>query len=69
LNGTVTTKVLLKSLADSLDIQIICQSSDSSDTLSSVSLLDTNVDLFFRAVATITSVVKRVCCQEKRKYI
>jgi hypothetical protein len=66
LNGTVTTKVLLESLADALDIQIVRQSSDSSNTLSSVSLLDTNMDLLFSAVATIASVVKRVCAKEKR---
>ena len=55
LHGTVATEILLESLANSLNIQIVCQTSYCCDTLSAVSLLDTNVNLFFRITTSIVS--------------
>ena len=47
LNGTVATEILLKGLANPLDIEVFGQTSDGCDTFASIALLDTDVDLFF----------------------
>lgn len=60
LNCAVATKILFESFANALYVKIVRQSCNSSDTLSSVSLLDTNVYLLFGSVSTIASIVKRV---------
>mmetsp|Transcript_31297 Transcript_31297/g.91261 ORF Transcript_31297/g.91261 Transcript_31297/m.91261 type:complete len:103 (+) Transcript_31297:95-403(+) len=55
LNSTVARKVLFKGLANSFNVQIIRQSSYRSNTFSAVTLLDTNVNLFFRSVSSLVS--------------
>jgi hypothetical protein len=66
LYGTVTAKILFESLANSLDIQIIRQSCYGRDTLSSVSLLNTNMDLFFGIASGIVSGVFESVCSIRR---
>lgn len=46
LHCSVAAEILLESLANSLDIQVLGQASNSCDTFSTVSLLNTDVDLF-----------------------
>jgi hypothetical protein len=68
LHGTVATEVLLESLANSLNIQIVCQTSYCCDTLSAVTLLDTNVNLSFRITTSIVSgVFERVYSKKNVK--
>ena len=62
LDSTVATEILLESFANSFDVQVIRQSSDSRDTFSSVALLHTNVNLFFGVSTGIVSgVLEGVC--------
>ena len=46
LDGSVAAKVLFKSLTNSLDVQVVGQAGNGCDTLATVSLLDTHVNLF-----------------------
>jgi hypothetical protein len=61
LHGTVATEILLEGFANSFCVQIIGQASYSGNTLSSISLLYSNMHLFFRGAAClVSSVLKRV---------
>jgi len=61
LHRPITREILLECLADSFNIKIIRQSCNGSDTLSSISLLYSNVNFFFRRATTlISSIFKRV---------
>jgi hypothetical protein len=53
LNGTVTTEILLEGLANSLRIEILCNASYGRNTFSSISLLDTDVNLFLRGSSSV----------------
>lgn len=65
LNGTVTTEILLECLANSFDVEVVGQTGNSRDTLASVSLLDTDVDLFLGGSSGVVSgVLKGVECIE-----
>jgi hypothetical protein len=55
LNGTVTTEILLEGLANSLGIQVLRNASYRRNTFSSISLLDTNVDLFLCGTSVLVS--------------
>ena len=55
LDGTVAGKVLLEGLANSFNVQIISQSSHGRNTFSSVTLLDTHVNLFFGRISSLVS--------------
>jgi hypothetical protein len=57
LGGPVTVEVLLECLADTFNVQIIGQPRNRGNTLSSVTLLDANMDLFFRGPTGIISSV------------
>lgn len=66
LYGSIATEILLESLANSLHVQIIREARNRRNTLSSVSLLDTYVDLFFRRdAALISGLLKGVCLFDK----
>ena len=70
LDGTVATEILLECLANSLNVEIVGQAGDSRDTLASVSLLDTDVNLFFGVSSGVVSgVLKGVCKIENNKQI
>jgi len=66
LNGSVATKVLLEGLANTLDVEIIRQSRNSCNTLSTISLLHTNVYFFFRRNAALVARVLKGICMKKR---
>ena len=62
LNGTVATEILLECLANSLNVEIVGQAGDGRDTLAPVSLLDTDVNLFFGvSPGVVSGVLKGVC--------
>ena len=62
LHGAVATEILLEGLANALDIQVVGQTCHGCDTLSTVSLLDTDVHFFFRRDAALVSgILKGVC--------
>ena len=63
LHGTVTAEILFEGLANAFHVQIIGQSSHCSNTFSSVTLLDTDVNLFFGrgTTALVSRVIKSVC--------
>jgi hypothetical protein len=62
LDGTVATEILLERFANPFDIQVIGQTGDGCDTFSSVTLLHTNVNLFFSVSTGIVSgVLEGVC--------
>ena len=61
LHGSVATEILFESLTYSLHIQVVSETGNRCDTLSSVSLLDTNMDLLFRGHALVSGVLKGVC--------
>lgn len=66
LHCPVTTKILLECLANALDIQVVGQTSYRRNTLTAVTLLDTDMDFFFRVSSGIvSSVFKRVCFSVK----
>lgn len=52
LNGPVTTKVLFECLANSFRVQVVRQTSDGGDTLSSVTLLHSDVNLFLSGTSS-----------------
>jgi hypothetical protein len=61
LNGTVATEILLERLANSLRVQVIRQTGYCRHTFTTITLLDTNVDLFLRRVSgPVSSVLKGV---------
>lgn len=65
LDRTVARKILLECLAYALNIEIVGKASHSRNTLSPVSLLDTDVDLFFgRCSALIARILERVWKKE-----
>lgn len=55
LDGTVTTEILLEGLANSFGVEILRNASNCRNTFSSISLLDTNVNLFFRGSSVLVS--------------
>lgn len=61
LNGSVAGKILLKGLANALNVQIIGETSDGRDTLATISLLHSNVNFLFGVMASVASVFKGVC--------
>ena len=62
LYGTVAIEILFKSLANSLNVQVIGQTGNGCDTFSSVSLLNTNVNFLLRVAASlVVGVLKGVC--------
>ena len=68
LHCSITRKILLKCFADSFNVKIIGKTRDSCDTLSSISLLDANVNLFFSRDTTLVSgVFKSVCGNMKER--
>ena len=61
LYGAVARKVLLEGLANSFDVQIVGQTCHGCDTFASVSLLYTNMNLFFRSISgLVTGILKGV---------
>ena len=68
LNGTVATEILLEGLANPFDVQVIGQTGDGCDTFSSVTLLHTNVNLFFRVSTGIVSGVLEGVCTHNELY-
>ena len=62
LEGTIAWKILLEGFANSLHVQIIRETSDSGDTFSAVSLLDSDVD-FVSLISglVIFGIFKGVC--------
>ena len=61
LNGAVARKVLLECLAYSLNVQIISKTCYGCNTLSSISLLDSNVHLIRSRSGASLGVVKCIC--------
>jgi hypothetical protein len=62
LNGTVATEILFESLANALHVQIVGQTRNRRDTLSTVTLLDAHVNLFFgRSSSLVSGVLEGVC--------
>jgi hypothetical protein len=55
LYGTIATEILLEGLANSLHVQVVCQACYRRNTFSSISLLDTNVNLFFAGASGLVS--------------
>jgi hypothetical protein len=55
LDGTVTTEILFESLANAFHIQIVRQTRNRSDTLSTITLLHSDVNLFFRRSSSLVS--------------
>lgn len=61
LYGTVTTKILFESLADSFDVQVVGQARDRRDTLAAIALLDAHVYFFGRIRrGAVTGILKGV---------
>jgi hypothetical protein len=66
LDGSVTGKVLLEGLTNSLDIQIVSKPSDGGDTFAPTTLLNTDVDLFLGLDSiAVPSVLERVWCESR----
>jgi hypothetical protein len=62
LDGTVATEILFESLANALHVQIVGQTRNRRDTLSTVTLLDAHVNLFFgRSSSLVSGVLEGVC--------
>jgi hypothetical protein len=62
LNGTVATEILFERLANTLDVQIVGQTCNRCDTLSTVTLLHAHVNLFFGGSSSLVSgVLEGVC--------
>ena len=57
-NGTVAAKVLLERLEDAFDVQIIGETLECRDTLSTISLLDSNMDFTSTYTRRITCICK-----------
>ena len=55
LDGAITTEILLKGFANALHVQVVGESCHCGNTFSSISLLDTNVNLFFGGGAALVS--------------
>lgn len=70
LDGPIATKVLLEGFADSFYVQVIGESRYRRDTLSSVTLLHSDVHFFFRVSAVlVTSVLEGVCMKTKEEEV
>ena len=67
LDGTVARKVLFEDLANSFHVEVMGQTRDSCDTLSSITLLHTNVDILFSFVSGLVSGILK--CVWKRKKV
>jgi hypothetical protein len=68
LNGSVAREVLLKCLTYALNIKIVRETSYGGDTFSSVTLLNTNVNLVSLGRPwLVCGVLERVCPKDKNK--
>jgi hypothetical protein len=61
LHSTVTGEVFLEGLANALNVQILRETSYGRDTLATISLLHSNVNLLFGGMTTVTGVFEGVC--------
>jgi hypothetical protein len=67
LHGPVATEILFECFTYSLNVKVIGETGHSGDTLSSVSLLDANMDLLFRSRTFVSSVLKGVCATKRQR--
>jgi hypothetical protein len=68
LDGTVATEILFKSLANAFHVQIVRQTRNRRNTLSTVTLLHAHVNLFFgRSSSLVSGVLKGVYNEMDRK--
>ena len=65
LHSTVAAKVLLEGFADALNVQVVRQTSHGGDTLSSTSLLHTDVNLVGRCGRAVPGVLECVYMQKQ----
>jgi hypothetical protein len=61
LYGSVATEILFECLAYSFNVKVISETGNCRDTFSSVSLLDTDMDLLFRRRTLVSGVLEGVC--------